>query len=269
MKVQIIKDSVSPSGIRLTTFQLRYQRFIHSELMTHRMFSRNASSSRAIPIQKMIDQVRNDPAMPHEWGKNITGMQAKEQLVGEPLSESIGEWARAAMNAADSAEFMMNEGLHKQVANRILEPFQWIHVVLSATEFDNFFALRNHADAQPEIRDLAAEMQRQYNKNKPTLLQVGEWHLPYIREDERHYDIELALKCSTARCCRVSYLKHDGFESTNEEDIQLHDRLIGSKPIHASPTEHQAICTNDIGFNGNFKQWKQYRKQVEHPEYLK
>ncbi len=263
-EVKIIADSVSPSGVRLTTFQLKYQRFIHSEFMTHRVFSRNASSSRAIPVAKMIEQVRNDPAMPHEWGKNIAGMQAKENLAGSDEAVCKSQWLEAAKSAAYYAESMMHSGLHKQIANRILEPFQWSHVVVTATEWDNFFKLRNHVDAQPEIRDLAKEMRRQYESNVPTPLNVGEWHLPYITSEERDNYAGNSLRAiSAARCCRVSYMKHDGNHSKVEEDIALHDRLVTANPPHMSPVEHQALCTSSYGFNANFYEWKQYRYFLE------
>ena len=89
MEVKVIADSISESGKRITTFQLKYPRFIHSEVMTHRVFSRNASSSRAIPVKKMIEQVRNNPAMPIHWGANQSGMQAKNEL-NECFRKEVG-----------------------------------------------------------------------------------------------------------------------------------------------------------------------------------
>lgn len=265
-EVKIIADSISPTGVRLTTFQLKYQRFIHSEMMTHRVFSRNASSSRAIPVSKMIEQVLNDPAMPHEWGKNMAGMQAKENLSDSEAITCKYNWLEASRQAAKIASAMNDIGLHKQVINRILEPFQWIHVVLTATEFGNFFALRNHSDAQPEIRDLAKTIQELYEDNPPNKLELGDWHLPYILYEDMinsSLDEEKLKAISAARCCRVSYMKHDGHSSTVQEDVDLHNKLINANPPHMSPVEHQAMCTNDKGFNGNFRQWKQYRKFLE------
>lgn len=271
----IITDSISGAGKRLTTFQLCYPRFIHSEVMTHRVFSRNASSSRAIPVAKMIEQVRNDPAMPIHWGKNQAGMQAKEELGCMDLLRAKGRWRLAAESAAAHAEVMLEVGLHKQVANRLLEPFQWMHVVLTATEFDNFFELRAHEDAQPEIHELAIQMKAAMEASKPALLKLGVWHLPYVTDEDRHAIIqrtvstyedaaELARKVSAARCCRVSYLKHDGHPSTIEEDLALCDRLAGARPIHASPFEHIATPLNNSSeWSGNFQGWYQYRKDIE------
>ena len=150
-EVKIIKDSVSREGKNLTTMQLKYPRFIHAEFMTHREFSRNASSSRAIPVAKMIEMVRTDPAMPIHWGANQPGMQADNQLTGEGLAGTVSAWGWAANYAADQAEYMSKLGAHKQVANRILEPFQWISVVMSSTQWANFYGLRCHPEAQPEI----------------------------------------------------------------------------------------------------------------------
>lgn len=266
-EAKVIEDSVSPgslttSGVRLTTLQLVYWRGIHSEFMTHRAFSRNASSSRAIPVAKMIKQVRENPAMPIHWGKNIPGMQAGEEI--QHVLHAKDLWIAAANKAADFAEQMNDIGLHKQVANRILESYQWIHVVVSATEWTNFFELRAHKDAQPEIQHLAVIMQKAMDESTPKGLKFGEWHLPYVREAERElYSLDVLKKISTARCARVSYLMHNGDIPNIEKDIALHDMLVGAKPIHASPTEHQAKANNPTIWSGNFRGWSQYRAEVE------
>lgn len=296
IQAKIIADSISPfHNKRITTFQLLYPRFIHAELMTHRVFSRNASSSRAIPVSKMLAMVREDPAMPIHWGRNQPGMQANEQLFGGYLDKAQQLWLIAAKQAANIAENMMNLGLHKQAANRILEPFQHISVVLTATEFDNWFELRAHPDAQPEIQFLATEMQEAMNTwSEPKLLKPGEWHLPYVTDtdiaDVRAMNLksEVLRQISAARCCRVSYLKHDGTAASIADDLDLCDKLVGAKPLHASPFEHQAtpdtlshydtlLVTGDkeelVSSNknwdnpelhGNFTGWIQYRKQIEH-----
>ena len=314
IKAQIIADSVSEAGKRLTTLQLCYPRFIHSELMTHRVFSRNASSSRAIPVAKMIEQVRNDPAMPVHWGKNQPGMQAHEELTGSDLEQVQITWREAALDAADKASYMNSRGAHKQVINRILEPFQWIHVVLTATEFDNWDELRDHADADPTIHELARQIKIVRASSTPKLLLSGEWHLPYVTDED--YDAvaryrreamgmsdleawddegitEMLCRVSAARCCRVSYLKHDGHPSTVGDDLLLCDRLAGARPIHASPFEHQATPMPEIkprvyfngggdveikghvpegvshidmsgsAWSGNFNGWIQHRKLIE------
>ena len=276
-EAKVIEDSINTAGVRLTTLQLRYPRFFHSEFMTHRVFSRNASSSRAIPVAKMIEQVRNEPAMPIHWGHNQPGMQANEQLVGRVLEEAQDAWTRAAYLASNIAEEMVAVNVHKQVANRILEPFQFISVVVTATEWDNFFQLRNHADAQPEIKYLAQLMQEALDisvpvlryRNKDGYLDEEEWHLPYVTFEERQInsDFPVALAMiSSARCARVSYLTHEGKEPNVQKDMKLYERLVGSVPIHASPTEHPcrvAKLKNNSKWYKNFRGWKQHRIDVE------
>lgn len=251
----IIKDSISEAGNRLTTFQLCYPRFIHGELMTHRVFSRNAMSSRAIPVAKMIQQVREAPAMPVHWGANQPGMQASEQ-VDQVYAEEL--WRDAAEGAADMAERMAALGLHKQVANRILEPFQWMRTIVTSTEWDNFYELRAHPDAQPEFQNLAEMMLVEHETSMPQLLLPGQWHLPYVDEEDSPHDLR---KISAARCARVSYLLHDGTKPDAAKDLALFDRLAAGVPIHASPLEHQG--TPGDTDTGNFVGWTQFRKLWE------
>lgn len=290
---KVICDSISLEGKRITSLQLKFHRFILPEFNTHRVFSRNASSSRAIPVSKMLDQVRNNPAMPVHWGKNQPGMKAREQLSGEEYEQSKSYWLQAAQQAADLAEEMNAVGLHKQVANRILEPFQHIHVIVTSTEWDNFFALRDHPDAQPEIQVLAHEMNIIMQASTPKILHPGQWHLPYVNEEEqRKYSLAETIKMSAARCARVSYMKHDGESPALEDDLELFNMLVtrpytdkfgnvltDNDPIHASPVEHQA--TPDIKtqtsmhhvdwhskqFHGNFVGWIQNRKVLEDEMY--
>ena len=257
-EAKIILDSVNESGDRLTTFQLRYPRFIHSELMTHRVFSRNAMSSRAVPVAKMIAQVRDNPAKPIHWGMNKPGMQATEEV---PAASAEHLWHKAATLAADVAEQMVKLNLHKQVSNRILEPFQWMNTIVTATEWDNFYSLRAHPDAQPEFQKLAVMMLEAQESSRPKLLRAGEWHLPYVTLLELETgDVDLR-KVSAARCARVSYLTHDGRKPEFQEDLALFDRLAGGVPLHASPLEHQG--TPGAYDCGNFKGWTQFRKVWE------
>ena len=268
---KVIEDSVgADNGVRLTTVELTYPRFVHSELMTHRVFSRNASSSRAIPILKMLGRIWNDMAMPVHWGKNQKGMQANEQLSGLRLWYVQKLWKLSGYIACGFAYLMYLAGLHKQVANRITEPWSHITVVVTATEWSNFFELRDHPDAQPEIRELAQKIAVAM-ANSDTVTRYSNnfkspqnWHLPYISNKEREtFSITDLLRMSTARCARTSYLTHDKKNPDVITDIQLHDRLVASKPIHASPTEHQAFPAKTQNFFANFRGWKQYRKQVE------
>jgi len=263
---KIIKDSINVAGKRITTMQIVFQRFILPEFNTHRVFSRNFSSSRAIPTKVLMEQVQKNPAMPVYWGKNQPGMQAKEELVGEEYIHAIWEWRMAAQLAASIASKLSYYKVHKQIVNRVLEPFLWSTGIVTSTEWDNFFLLRDHTDAQPEIHALASKMRETMNNSTPTLLVAGDWHLPYISKKELlNYSNKLLLKISAARCCRVSYLKHDGSSPSIEEDLALFNRLAGSVPIHASPLEHQATpnTSEDISLEGNFKGWIQYRKVWE------
>lgn len=257
-EAKIILDSVNESEDRLTTFQLRYPRFIHSELMTHRVFSRNAMSSRAVPVAKMIAQVRDNPAKPIHWGMNKPGMQATEEV---PAASAEHLWHKAANLAADVAEQMVKLNLHKQVSNRILEPFQWMNTIVTATEWDNFYSLRAHPDAQPEFQNLAVMMLEAQESSQPKLLRAGEWHLPYITSLELETGNVDLRKVSAARCARVSYLTHDGRRPELREDLALFDRLAGGVPLHASPLEHQG--TPGAYDCGNFKGWTQFRKVWE------
>lgn len=278
---------------RLTTFVLKYPRFIHAEFMTHRVFSRNASSSRAIPVKTMIQKVIDDPAMPVYWGKNQAGMQAREELddsdwdivsipgpvVPSTRQQAKNEWLKARDEAIVHVNRLMDLGLHKQIANRILEPWMHIEVVCTATDFANFYALRNHPDAQPEIQALANAMLDAHAASKPILLRPGQWHLPFIDPTEYadavngglltlHPDVYRDLARRSAACCaRVSYLKHDGTAALFQEDLALYERLMGGKPKHASPTEHQAKVPEspeELGaYPSNLKGWVQFRKLHE------
>lgn len=261
ISAKVIADSYNPDhgGNRLTTLQLCYPRLIHSEVMTHRAFSRNASSSRAIPVAKVIAQVRENPAMPVHWGANKPGMQASAEV--DDIEHARHLWLLAAQAAANSAESMMERGLHKQVANRVLEPFQWMHTILSATEFDNFFALRLHPDADPNIYALAKVMDEALKSSTPTYLGYGQWHLPYVTKDESDLPLAKRKMVSAARCARVSYLTHDGQKPEVEKDLALFHRLAGGRPIHASPLEHQATPSAH-GWT-NFRGWQQFRADVE------
>ncbi len=257
----IVADSIGTNEKRITTMQLKFHRFILPEFNTHRMFSRNASSSRAIPTEKLIEQVRNRPVMPVHWGKNQAGMQAKEELTGNELEAAKMNWLVSAENAATSAQAMLSNGVHKQIVNRVLEPFLPINVIVTATEWDNFFELRDHPDAQPEMQELARCMKVAMQESEPRLRQYREWHLPYITDGENdEWHSKILAKISAARCARVSYLKHDGTPSTPKEDLALFDKLIMSKPSHSSPAEHQAFFDPTIESSRNFKGgWVQFR----------
>lgn len=265
ISAKIILDSMSPGNKRITTFVLRYPRYIHSEIMTHRLFSRNSASSRAIPYQKLKENIINDPVMPTYYGKNRPGMQAYESLDSFNISKVkylIDKVLRTTLSLTDQ---MHEAGLHKQNINRYLEPFMHMEIVCTATEWDNFYSLRNHPDAQPEIQELAKAMLVAHNNSTPTKLKAGEWHLPFIKDGELDANgIELCKKISVARCGRVSYLNHEGKTTTVQEDLNLYKKMIESKPMHASAAEHQAMAIVDAHErSGNFIGWVQYRKTLD------
>ena len=289
ISAKIIQDSVTLKGDRITTFELEYPRFIHSELMTHRQFSRNAASSRAVPIERMIKHVHEHPAEPVHWGKNQPGMQAKVELEGEELALAKHGWRAACASACEWSAWLSSQGVHKQIANRVTEPFQTMKTVVTATEYHNWFWLRHHADAQPEIYELADKMHYAMWKSHPTTIYENEWHVPYVK---REFDtnrslgitymtdrgevltVSQARKVSASCCAQVSYRLQD---DSVEKAEMIFDKLITSQPAHASPVEHQATpvvqSTNQDWphgvthqdregylWSGNFKHWSQYRK---------
>lgn len=271
-------------GARLTTMTLTYPRCIHSEFMTHAMFSRNAASSRAIPITKMMKDVKENPFIPLHWGKNQKGMQAFTQIGDK--EKAIDEWLTARDNALRSVAALNKLDLHKQIANRILEPWMWITVVVTGSAFawENFFHLRCHHMAEPHMQKIAFMARDAYDAFEPECLEYGEWHLPFIKqedrnavetqygsdEDDRSYWLNLAA-ISTGRCARVSYLTHEGTRDILA-DIHLHNTL--KENGHWSPFGHMAECTRnyktrsmptvrssvDLKFGNFHRGWIQYRK---------
>lgn len=265
---EIIADSVNPCGDRLTTFVLTYHRMIHSEFMTHRMLSKNSSSSRAIPVEKMIKLVEEQEVYPLHWGKNQKGMSARKELEGDALLAAKHWWKTNREMAIAQAKIGIEIGLHKQIINRILEPYSTITVICSGTEYQNFFNQRCHPDAQPEIQALANAMKAAYDASEPHELIAGEWHTPFLddleKSDWKHTSIGIqnSIKIAVGRCARVSYLNHDGVRSV-EDDIKLHDRLLSSKPAHLSPFEHCAISLPNSDRKANFTGFQSYRSRLE------
>lgn len=291
------RNAYAPNKV-LSTLLLRYPRFIHAEMLTHRALSRNAASSRAIPVKKMIDDILADTAMPIHWGANQKGMQADQEcdeflyFLDTGVARSTGvfksnrmlAWKIARDNAIEVARAFNEAGYHKQVINRLLEPFMHITVLVSSTEWDNFLELRDHKDAEPHIQMLAREI-RKCLEDESTVhpLYPGEWHLPFIHGGDWE-DIQkvhtnsndkliAAQKLSVARCASTSYKTTDGFDMTFNRAEAIYDKLH-SKPFHASPFEHVAQA-DDRGGNvqisewdhpwehGNFVGFRQLRRQLE------
>lgn len=284
---KILADSISQAGARLTTWELRYPRFIHAELMTHRLLSRNTASSRAIPCARMRENVLADPVVPVHFGANQKGMQAAQEVADKEAA--INWWMKGLDRAALLHEEGERLGIHKQIVNRVIEPWMYITAIVSATEWGNFYHLRHHKDAQPEFQHLVQLMWPIYCRSKPKVLLPGQWHLPLIEEedidhanyivlksyyccdicfDAEYVDSEtqkLLRKVSVGRCARVSYLTHDGRRDF-QADIDLCNRLANTanagEPGHWSPFEHVAQAADEADYqSGNFRGWKQYRKE--------
>jgi len=253
----VILDSISPDGHRLTTLELTMPRFLLAQWNTHRQFSRNAAFSRAIPTAKLIEQVRDNPFVPSSFGANQRGMQAGKALPVAEANEARIEWETAAEHAWKSAQALAEYGVHKQWANRLLEPFLWVKVLVSGTEWTNFFRLRQHDDAQPEFEQLSQAIFEARDRSTPRPKPYGSWHLPYISKEEYHSEGDpVLLRRSVARCARLGL-------ATPEKDQELFERLLtGSGFGHWSPFEHVASASEDdckITW-GNYRGWSQYRK---------
>ena len=263
---RILLDSVSPAGARVTTMEWVYPRFIHSEVMTYRMFSRNTSSSRAIPIMKMIRQVVGNPAYPVWWGKNQSGMQARAELRGWRRWMAERLWYTARWPAVAVALTAYYVGLHKQIANRLLEPWMWITMVVTASPvaFENCFRQRCHPDAQPEFRHLAILARSVYNESIATERTI---HPPLILADDDIRTVEDLKRVSTARCARTSYETHLGTRDI-AADIALYGRLHleseDDEVPHTSPAEHVLVAhANPNNRSGNIFGWTQHREEVD------
>lgn len=261
---RVIADSLSPWGSRLTTIEATFHRFVLAEFNTHRVFSRNSASSRAIPVHKQLERVKNTPAVPVEWRAEKPGMQGGDLLTGTDAVEAERQWLIGRNAAVRVAENMVQTGVHKSIVNRVLEPYMWHTVIVTATDWHGFWNQRVSPLAQPEIRVVAESMLSAFSASEPQQLEEGDWHLPYLRDEDWYecdHQLDLLKKISVARCARVSYLTHDGTRSL-DKDIELYDRLVSADPMHASPLEH--VGTPDPGpVLGNFAGWRQMRHEVE------
>lgn len=268
----ILQSLNERSGDVLRTMLLRYPRTIHEELLTHRAFSRNSSSSRAIPTEKLIQEASSDPAVPLYWLKNEPGMQGTVELDRWTRDEAIMQWNKSRLYAIKHATYIANLGAHKQLVNRLLEPYVHITTLVSSTEWDNFFELRNHKDAEPHFRDLAQAIQEASHVAPIQVLKPGQWHLPFVDPDMFFSSQEARLRHSVACCASTSYKTVEGFDMTPEKASRICLKLL-SKPLHASPLEH--IARADELHNGgylhptshrNFRGFEQFRALLEQEE---
>lgn len=297
---KVLQRSVGEVAPPLTSFQLRYPLIIHAELMTHRVFSRNARSSRAVPTARLIEEVMTDPFIPRHWGANQKGMQASVEcneevrlpaLMSDGWASATREsaWLYARDKAVETASAFAAAGYHKQISNRLLAPFLHIDVVVTATELANWFALRDDPAAEPHIRDLAITMREaiidwDVRYGGPDILRPGQWHLPYVSDRDqagirRIWDaalaadadlVEHARAVSVTRCAQVSYTPFHEAKLSVEQEVARHDALISARPMHASPCEHQATPDTLLPdgswanphLHGNLRGWIQYRKTL-------
>lgn len=278
MQVEVILASASITGSPpIYTIRMRYPRPIHGEIMTHRVFGRNARSSRAVPVRTMLGEVQTKPYVPWHWLKNKPGMQGTEPLTPVEIEAAERIWLNARDCAVDAVENLFDpEGLniHKQNPNRLLEPFSWIDTLITSTDWANFLWLRQHHAAEPHLQDLANLVAEAKKNCMVQHLTEGEWHLPYITEEEKAgYHSSVLLKLSAARCARISYKPFNG-DSTMKAELDRYNLLVTDERVHASPLEHQAKPDTMIGgawtepqFHGNLTGWIQNRKLIPNEVY--
>lgn len=290
--VKVVADSIGPSGARITTVEACYERFIHAEVLTHRDRARNSQSSRAKPWTVLTGQVENDPVIPLRWLADGTGMRSDTVVAGNIGLEAERIWLSARDDALRHARRLGELGIHKSLVNRIVEPFMWINTVMTATHWENFFRLRCHPDAEQHFQRLACAIRDSIKESKPAVLQAGDWHLPYIEEDD--YDaaeklmtmldittlpdrvadllprpISVLKAASVARCARVTYKPFNSSRKSLERDLDTFIKLLtgsmaedmGTIP-HASPMEHVAVALLSLRPSGPFRGWRQYREQI-------
>ena len=231
----ILADSINPIGQRVTTVQIRLPLVVWAEFLTHRTFSRNARSNRAVPSRVLIREVLRNPFVPDFWGSNKSGMQAGAEMTGVRRWLARKAWLWARYPAIAAAWVMSKAGLHKQDANRVLAPWQWVDAVVTADEsaWQAFFALRCHPAADPKIQRIAEMIRDGILASRPHKLHWGDWHMPYY-VGQLPYE---SVWASAGACARVSYACFDGRQS-DTENAALGRRLASEKPAHASPLEH-------------------------------
>lgn len=258
----VAADSIADAAPRVASLVLTYPRFIHSQMMTYRTFARNAASSRAIPTAKLIEVVENYPVMPCVWGKDQKGMQAGEELSPEERAAAEETWLHVRDDAVNAARYLVKIGAHKQLVNRLLEPFCWITAIFTGCEpaWRHFLAQRLHEDAQPEIQRVAQLVDEALRSSTPRRLDVGEWHLPFALACDSPAQ---APRVSAARCARLSYVAHDREDISVDADLALYQRLTGGG--HLSPLEHQVTpAARDVVAPGCCgPRWHQLRHLAE------
>ncbi len=294
--VTILADSIA-NGQRLITASFTYPRFIHSEFLRHRMLSHSVESSRAVPTEKIIERVKTAPFIPETFNRRVKGMGVGEELAAEHSEMCYWEWNHEAGKAAESAEYLQAKEVDKSRVNRLLEPFLFVTDLVTGTDWDNFFALRDHPDAQPEFQKIARMIREAFDESEPRELEEGQWHLPLVTADqfndaEINDDWEYWAHVSAGRCCRWSY-GVDPLKAMAElpyDSYARAERLLES--FHMSPFEHQArpfmvtelkwlahtqwmlradapteeaaALSYNMDYSGNLRHWHQFRKTFKH-----
>ena len=295
ISAKVVADSVGPTGKRMTTFELVYPRLIHAELMTHRMLSKNCSSSRAIPITKAIEQVQENPMFPVYWGSAQSGMQAGPELVGDQLELAKKLWQKGIDQSIALVKEFDELKVHKQVSSRWLETGQLIKTVISGTDWDNLLWLRNDDAAQPEFHELARCIQECFNASIPEVLQPGEYHTPYVDHiridgvlcyldsNGNKLTLDEARKISASCAAQVSYRR---LNDSKEKALEIFDKLFSGAKPHLSPVEHIAtpmehiqndiwqdgathVTRSGVFYSGNLNSWIQYRQLLPNNVYVK
>lgn len=275
--VKILADSIGPTNVRLTSAELTYPRTILAEFNTHAMIRRNAASSRAIPTISLIKKIESNPFLP-EFRENQKGMQAGETIKDE--QKALNLWKESLKSQIDYVKQFQELNVHKQYINRLIEPWMWVTIIATATDWANMFALRTDEQAEPSFQIIAKMFWDVYSTSEPKKLNYGQWHTPLIFDDDEGLDEETLLKISAARTGRVSYLTHEGKRDI-QADLNLFERLTTSG--HWSPTEHVAtpalpkdmtykieqleyingnieVIPGELGYCGPYKEWKSLRK---------
>lgn len=260
ISARVVLDSVSPQNHRLTTVECTFPRIILAEIAMHRAFSRGSASSRAIPVRKMLNKATLEPYIPEKVAVNKAGMQGEEYFSDEELKQIQDIWLAARDQATYLANKLLNLNVHKQTANRLLEPFLYHTMIISSTDWDNFFnqRLSKHGMAQPEMGELADCIYEAIHSSTPKELGYNEWHTPYIQPDEENLSNAEKMRLSTSRNGRVSFLNHNGVRSLSD-DYDLFNKLLNA--FHPGPFEH--VATPDSMGSGNFQGWTQLRFFLE------
>lgn len=275
---EVVQHSISETGKEIITFNVKYGLIVHAEQLRHRLLSNSVKSNRAVPTKKIREEVLKNPYVPVFLGKNKPGMSAAIEVNHKSLAEGLWKLARYP---TCSIHWMIEKlGGHKEWSNRLLNPWQYVEQTITATEWANFYALRLHKDAQPDIQELARVMKEARDKSEPMLIYEDELHVPYVKRmrDQdgtlRYYDnsgkelnVMEALQASAARCARSSYNNHDKSDASYEKDKGLYHTLITSKPTHGSPCEHQATpFVYDDGYKYDRPFWEGWPKGVTHQD---